>query len=101
MIISCDTCLSLKNNLKIIFILILISYSVCHSPPSYSPIEFFIQMAGTEEDFLELLGGEVFIDMERFVKEGGDKRKGLGKRKNEKSQGGRIRERVPKVLFLD
>jgi hypothetical protein len=26
-------------------------------------------MAGTEEDFLELLGGEVFIDMDRCVQQ--------------------------------
>lgn len=42
-------------------------FTVCKSPPSYSPLEFYVQMAGTEEDFLELLGGEVFIDMDRLV----------------------------------
>jgi hypothetical protein len=31
-------------------------------------------MAGTEEDFLELLAGEVFIDMDRCVKEGETRR---------------------------
>ncbi len=33
-------------------------------PPS---AQFYVLMAGTEDDFNELLGGEVYIDMERLV----------------------------------